>query len=120
MCLPGVPPQGRVTARALVPPHADLRASLLLVGEEPQVFLHPFPPTPRRLSDVEDDDLEVLLALNTLKFLPDSLSGTRDPFALGPVTDRTVLSGAPSLKPEPRVLLHQRVRHCPAWPLNVS
>ena len=84
------------------------------------MLLHPFSPTPRGLSNVEDDGLEIFLTFDTLEFVPDSLSGTRDTFALGPVTDRPVLAGAPSLKPEPGVLLHQRVRHSPPWPLNVS
>ena len=54
VCLLGVPPQGRVTARALVSFEANLGAGLLLMGEEPKVLLHPLSPTPGRLPNVED------------------------------------------------------------------
>ena len=38
----------------------------LSVGEEPQVLFDPFPPTPRGLPNVEDEDLEFLLTFDTL------------------------------------------------------
>ena len=64
-----------------MPFQADLWAGLLLVGEEPQMFADSFPPTSRRLSDVEDDHSVLLLAKDTLKLVPDAFPGTADAFA---------------------------------------
>ena len=51
------------------------------MGEEPQMFADSFPPTSRRLSDVEDDHSVLLLAKDTLKLVPDAFPGTADAFA---------------------------------------
>ena len=98
---------------------ADLRAGLFPVGEQPEVFGYPLPPTPGGFSNVEDQDLTFLFTFNTLDLIADALPGTAYSFALGPEANGAVLPGTAPLEPVPGVLLHQGVRDGPPRPLDV-
>ena len=51
------------------------------MGEEPQMFSYPLPSTPGGFSNVEDDNLVLGFAKDTLELVSDAFPGTAYPLA---------------------------------------